>query len=182
MRAVNLLPLERAPGNRLTTVGREAPARRVLAGAGIAAGVLALLVAVLALHRARRRQGPARRRSRRRDPGRRRRGAGRRGAGGPGRQPPPARRLPDGRRPADRLGGRPPRPLAGAAGERLAVEPQRASPTLTAGAASAPAVPVAAAPAGGPGAVGFTVTGAPTRRSGSHRCSTGSRSSPGCRT
>ena len=67
-------------------------------------------------------------------------------AGGPGRHHRQADRLPDGRRPAARLGRRPPRPLAGPAGERLAVEPHATSPTLTAGAASAPAVPVAAAP------------------------------------
>ena len=50
MRAVNLLPIEARPGTRWATVGREASARRVLSGAGIAAGVLALLFTVLAIH------------------------------------------------------------------------------------------------------------------------------------
>ena len=49
MRAVNLLPIEARP-ERWATVGREAPARRVLSGAGIAASVLALLFIGLAVH------------------------------------------------------------------------------------------------------------------------------------
>jgi Tfp pilus assembly protein PilN len=50
MRAVNLLPLDARPGTRWAAVGREASARRVLSGAGIAAGVLALLFTGLAVH------------------------------------------------------------------------------------------------------------------------------------
>ena len=42
MHAVNLLPLDARPGSRWLVAGREASARRVLSGAGIAAGVLAL--------------------------------------------------------------------------------------------------------------------------------------------
>lgn len=50
MRAVNLLPLEARRGKRWATVGRDASARRVLSGAGMGAGVLALLFTGLALH------------------------------------------------------------------------------------------------------------------------------------
>jgi Tfp pilus assembly protein PilN len=50
MRAVNLLPLDARPGHRLAGVGKEASARRVLSGAGIAAGVVALLFAGLAVY------------------------------------------------------------------------------------------------------------------------------------
>ncbi|MCP9484381.1 MAG: PilN domain-containing protein [Gaiellaceae bacterium MAG52_C11] len=47
MRAVNLLPENARPGNRWLAVGREASARRILSGAGIAAAVLALAFAGL---------------------------------------------------------------------------------------------------------------------------------------
>ena len=50
MRAVNLLPEEARPRGRWATIGREASARRVLGGAGIAAGVLLLAFAGLTLH------------------------------------------------------------------------------------------------------------------------------------
>ena len=50
MRAVNLLPEDQRPGSRLATIGRGASARRVLGGAGVAAGVLALAFAGLTLH------------------------------------------------------------------------------------------------------------------------------------
>ena len=50
MRAVNLLPDEERPGNRWAAIGRGASARRVLGGAGIAAGVLALAFAGLTVH------------------------------------------------------------------------------------------------------------------------------------
>jgi Tfp pilus assembly protein PilN len=50
MRAVNLLPEELRPGNRWATLGRGASARRVLGGAGVAAGVLALAFGGLTLH------------------------------------------------------------------------------------------------------------------------------------
>jgi Tfp pilus assembly protein PilN len=49
MRAVNLLPEDQRPGSRWKTVGRGASARRVLGGAGVAAGVLALAFAALTL-------------------------------------------------------------------------------------------------------------------------------------
>ena len=49
MRAVNLLPEELRPGSRWKTVGRGASARRVLGGAGVAAGVLALAFAALTI-------------------------------------------------------------------------------------------------------------------------------------
>ena len=49
MRAVNLLPEDQRPGSRWTTIGRGASARRVLGGAGVAAGVLALAFAALTL-------------------------------------------------------------------------------------------------------------------------------------
>lgn len=49
MRAVNLLPDDQRPGSRWTTIGRGASARRVLGGAGVAAGVLALAFAALTL-------------------------------------------------------------------------------------------------------------------------------------
>jgi Tfp pilus assembly protein PilN len=49
MRAVNLLPEDQRPGSRWKTVGRRASARRVLGGAGVAAGVLALAFAALTL-------------------------------------------------------------------------------------------------------------------------------------
>lgn len=49
MRAVNLLPEDQRPGGRLSTIGRGASARRVLGGAGVAAGVLALAFAGLTL-------------------------------------------------------------------------------------------------------------------------------------
>ncbi len=49
MRAVNLLPDDARPGNRWVTFGREASARRVLGGAGVAAGLLAVAFAGLTL-------------------------------------------------------------------------------------------------------------------------------------
>ena len=49
MRAVNLLPEDQRPGSRWKTVGQGASARRVLGGAGVAAGVLALAFAALTL-------------------------------------------------------------------------------------------------------------------------------------
>jgi len=49
MRAVNLLPEDQRPGSRWKTVGRGASARRVLGGAGVAAGVLALAFAALTM-------------------------------------------------------------------------------------------------------------------------------------
>lgn len=50
MRAVNLLPEENRPGSRWAAIGRGASARRVLGGAGIAAGVLALAFAGLFMY------------------------------------------------------------------------------------------------------------------------------------
>jgi Tfp pilus assembly protein PilN len=50
MQAVNLLPPELRPGPAWQTLGRRAQARRVLTIAGIAAGVLALLLAGAVLH------------------------------------------------------------------------------------------------------------------------------------
>jgi len=49
MRAVNLLPEDQRPGSRWKTVGRGASARRVLGGAGVAAGVIALAFAALTI-------------------------------------------------------------------------------------------------------------------------------------
>jgi Tfp pilus assembly protein PilN len=50
MRAVNLLPVDARPGSRWATIGREASARRILGGSGVAAGVLVLAFAGLTLH------------------------------------------------------------------------------------------------------------------------------------
>ena len=50
MQAVNLLPLDARPGSRWLAAGREASARRVLSGAGITAGVLALSFGGLFIH------------------------------------------------------------------------------------------------------------------------------------
>ena len=50
MQAVNLLPLDARPGSRWLAAGREASARRVLSGAGVAAGVLALAFGGLFIH------------------------------------------------------------------------------------------------------------------------------------
>jgi len=50
MRAVNLLPEDARPGHRLASIGRGASVRRVLGGAGVAAGVLALAFAGLTVH------------------------------------------------------------------------------------------------------------------------------------
>jgi Tfp pilus assembly protein PilN len=49
MRAVNLLPEDQRPGSRWKTAGRGASARRVLGGAGVAAGVLALAFGALTI-------------------------------------------------------------------------------------------------------------------------------------
>jgi len=50
MRAVNLLPHELRPGRRWVGIGRDVTPRRVLAGSGIAAGVLALALAALTVY------------------------------------------------------------------------------------------------------------------------------------
>lgn len=50
MQAVNLLPQELRPGHRWAKIGRRAQARQVLAASGIAAGVLAIALAVLVVH------------------------------------------------------------------------------------------------------------------------------------
>ena len=160
MRAVNLLPLDARPGNRLTTVGREAPARRVLSRAGIAAGVLALLVTVLAVHE---RGVVEDRRVELHNVETRVVAAEARAA-----EVQAARAATTARLTAFQT----------VVAQRLAWEDvlrdlslvlpanvwlsslNATSPTLTAGAASAPAVPVAAAPAGSaPAPVGFTLAG-----------------------
>ena len=184
MRAVNLLPLDARPGSRWLAAGREASARRVLSGAGIAAGVLALAFGGLFIHQ---RGVVDDRRSALHDVETRLVAAQARAAEVQAAQAASAARLTafqtvvaqrlaweDVLRDLSRvlpanvwlqsLNATSPSPTATAAGLRLRSRRRRRRPLRLQRRSASPS------PA------------APTRRCGSRRCSTGWRCSPGCRT